>query len=132
MSADATRLRFLVDMPVARRVAEWLRAQGHDATHTAERGLQRATDADLFRVAAAEQRIVLTLDLDFGAIAARSRGVAVSVLLLRLADLRGPAVIARRAEVLPVAAPELLRGAVVTVEESRVRVRRLPIGSEDV
>ncbi|HEX9841761.1 MAG TPA: DUF5615 family PIN-like protein [bacterium] len=131
MSGDAAHLRFLVDMPVARRVADWLRKQEHDVVHLSERGLQRATDAELFTLAAAEQRTILTSDLDFAAIAALSRGAAASVLLLRLSDMRSQAVIQRLNAALPACTPALLQGAVVTVDATRVRIRRLPIGTAE-
>ena len=34
-------MRFLADMGVSPRVVDWLRAQGHDARHLREEGLQR-------------------------------------------------------------------------------------------
>jgi len=55
-------------MGVARRVVEWLRDQGHDARHLREEELQRLPDDQIFRKAVAENRVVLTLDLDFGEI----------------------------------------------------------------
>ncbi len=59
-------MRFLADMGVAVRIVEWLRAQGHDAKHLRQEGLQRMIDRDIFRKAATEGRVVLTFDLDFG------------------------------------------------------------------
>ncbi len=61
-------MRFLVDACVDIRVAEWLRNQGHDAVHLREQKLQRTPDAEIFRRAVAEDRCVLTFDLDFGEI----------------------------------------------------------------
>jgi predicted nuclease of predicted toxin-antitoxin system len=57
-------MRFLADMGVAVRIVEWLRAQGHDAKHLRQEGLQRMIDRDIFRKAATEGRVVLTFDLD--------------------------------------------------------------------
>jgi predicted nuclease of predicted toxin-antitoxin system len=58
-------MRFLADMGVDQRIVDWLRAQGHDAIHLREQGLFRAADEDIFAKAIAENRIVLTFDLDF-------------------------------------------------------------------
>ncbi len=63
-------MRFLADMGVAPKVVAWLKEQGHDAWHLAERGLERLPDPEIFGRAAEEQRIVLTFDLDFGEILA--------------------------------------------------------------
>jgi predicted nuclease of predicted toxin-antitoxin system len=72
---------------------------------------------------------VLTFDLDFGEIVALSHGRKASVVLFRLHNPRTPRVTERLAAVLADCVPALERGAVVIVEESRHRVRVLPLGS---
>jgi predicted nuclease of predicted toxin-antitoxin system len=88
-------MRFLADMGVAMRVVEWLRDQGYDARHLREEELQRLPDDQIFRKAVAENRVVLTLDLDFGEIVAFSGQQNVSVVLFRLQNTRTPHVIDR-------------------------------------
>jgi predicted nuclease of predicted toxin-antitoxin system len=122
-------MRFLGDMGVSWRVIEWLRAAGHDAVHLRDEGLQRLPNGDIFQKGFAEQRIVLTFDLDFGEILAGSAGQTVSVVLFRLHDTRTQHVIERLKTVLEQSSAELLSGAIVVVEEGRHRVRKLPIGS---
>jgi predicted nuclease of predicted toxin-antitoxin system len=120
-------MRFLADMGIAMRVVEWLRDHGHDARHLREEELQRLPDGQIFHKAVAENR-VLTLDLDFGEIVAFSGQQNVSVVLFRLQNTRAPHVIDRLRVVLPETLSALEQGAVVVVEESRFRIRRLPIG----
>jgi predicted nuclease of predicted toxin-antitoxin system len=120
-------MRFLADMGVDQRVVDWLRAQGHDAVHLREQGLQRLPDADVFAKAIAEGRIILTFDLDFGEILALSGGTVVSVILFRLNNTRTPFVQQRLAAVLAAAADALAKGAIIVVEDGRHRVRDLPI-----
>jgi predicted nuclease of predicted toxin-antitoxin system len=79
-------MRFLVDACVDVRVGEWLRAQGHDAVHLREQGLQRLANGEIFRKAVAENRCVLTFDLDFSEIAALAGQSKGSVILVRLGD----------------------------------------------
>lgn len=122
-------MRFLADMGVSQRVVEWLRANGHDALHLRDEGLQRLPNGEIFQKAAREQRIVLTFDLDFGEILAASAGQIVSVVLFRLRNTRADFVIQRLDDVLKRSSAELLHGAVVVVEDGRHRVRTLPIGS---
>jgi len=122
-------MRFLGDMGVSRRVIEWLRAAGHDAVHLRDEGLKRLSNGDIFQKGFAEQRIVMTFDLDFGEILAGSAGQVVSVVLFRLHDTRTEHVIERLQNVLDQSSAELLSGAIVVVEEGRHRVRKLPIGS---
>jgi predicted nuclease of predicted toxin-antitoxin system len=119
-------VRFLADMGVAPKVVAWLKEQGHDVWHLAERGLERLPDAEIFRRAAEEQRIVLTFDLDFGEILALSGGTT-SVILFRLRARRTPHVIERLGSVLAESSLQVTRGAIVVVEDRRHRVRLLPL-----
>lgn len=121
-------MRFLGDMCVDVRVIEWLRSVGHDAVHLREEQLHRLPDGEVFVKGRAEGRIVLTLDLDFGEIAAFSKGEHASVILFRLHNTRFAHVIRRLAAVLEQSRDSLEKGAVIVVEESRHRVRYLPIG----
>lgn len=123
-------MRFLADMGVSQGVVEWLRAEGHDATHLREEGLQRLPNGDIFKKATTEGRIVLTFDLDFGEIVAFLGESKTSVILFRLHNTRTQHVIDRLKEVLEESRQALEEGAVVVVEEGRHRVRRLPIGGK--
>jgi predicted nuclease of predicted toxin-antitoxin system len=108
-------------------VVDWLRAQGHEAVHLREEGMQRSPDADIFAKAGAENRVILTFDLDFGEILALSAGATISVVLFRLNNTRTPNVIKRLAAVLSADADPLAKGAIIVVEDGRHRVRDLPI-----
>jgi predicted nuclease of predicted toxin-antitoxin system len=121
-------MRFLADMGVSQRVVEWLRAGGHHAVHLREEGLQRLPNGEIFQKAGREQRVVMTFDLDFGEILAASGGQIVSVIWFRLRNTRADNVIRRLDDVLAQSSADLLQGAIVVVEDSRHRVRRLPIG----
>jgi predicted nuclease of predicted toxin-antitoxin system len=121
---------FLADMGVAPKVVAWLKQQGHDVWHLSDRGLERLPDPEIFQRAAEEGRIVLTFDLDFGEILALSGGNT-SVVLFRLHSRRTPRVIDRLARVLADTESHLQRGAIVVVEDSRHRVRLLPLGDKE-
>ena len=123
-------MRFLADVNIDMRVVAWLRESGHEATHLREEGLHRMADADIFARAAVEDRIVLTFDLDFADIAAATSGKATSVILLRLQNTRTAFVLRRLATVLESSRLPLEHGAVVVVEDARLRFRYLPIGTE--
>jgi predicted nuclease of predicted toxin-antitoxin system len=120
-------MRFLADMGVDQRIVDWLRTQGHDAVHLREQGLHRAADADIFAKAIAEDRIVLTFDLDFGEILALAGAAVVSVILFRLNNTRTPFVQKRLEAVLAADATALVQGAIIVLEDGRHRVRDLPI-----
>jgi predicted nuclease of predicted toxin-antitoxin system len=120
-------VRFLADMGVSLRVTEHLRGAGHDVVHLRDEGLQRLPDDEIFAKAIAERRIVLTFDLDFGEIAARCTDTWTSVIVFRLANATSPHVIQRLEDTLPRLGEALEKDAVVVIEESRVRIRHLPI-----
>lgn len=121
-------MRFLVDACVDVRVGDWLRRQGHDAVHLSEQELQRSTDGEIFRKAVTERRCVLTFDLDFGEIAALSGATKGSVIVFRLGNPGLDRVVDRLAVVLAESSEAIEKGAVISVEEARHRVRYLPIG----
>ena len=123
-------MKFLADMGVAQRIVKWLRSEGHDAIHLREDRLHRLPNGAIFEKAYAESRVILTFDLDFGEIVALSGGKPVSVILLRLHNTRTPHVIERLKKVLKDSGDDLEKGAIVVVEESRHRTRRLPIGTD--
>jgi predicted nuclease of predicted toxin-antitoxin system len=121
-------MRFLADMGVDIRVVRWLRENGHDAKHLRDEGLHRIPNGEIFVKAISEDRVIVTFDLDFGEIVALSQGEKASVILLRLHNTRTPHLIKRLATVLADATEALEQGAVVVVEESRHRIRYLPLG----
>jgi len=51
-------MKFLADMGVSQRVAEFLRADGHDIIHLRELGMQKLPNGDIFLKAFVEGRIV--------------------------------------------------------------------------
>jgi len=114
-------MRFLVDRCAGRRLAEWLRIQGHDVVESRERGPDPG-DRTLLAWASTEGRALITMDKDFGGLI--FLGGASHCGLVRLPDV--PA--ARRIELMH----QLLRehraaletGAVLTVRGDRVRISR--------
>ena len=58
-------MKFLVDRCAGRRLAEWIRQQGHDVVESCELGPDPGDHA-LLEIAANEKRILITIDTDFG------------------------------------------------------------------
>lgn len=120
-------MKFLADMGLARSTVAFVRAQSYDAVHLRDKGLQRLSDDEIVKKAVDEGRIILTHDLDFGRIVAVSGDTVPSVITFRLQDMRPTQVNGYLAEVLARFTAELEAGALVSINEQAIRVRRLPI-----
>lgn len=114
-------------MGVSSRTVEWLRSNGHDALHLRDEGLQRLPDPDIMAKALQEERILLTMDLDFPQLLAASGGRFPSVIVFRLSSERPENVNDKLAEVLERFTPQLEEGAIVSVRDSLTRIRKLPL-----
>jgi predicted nuclease of predicted toxin-antitoxin system len=120
-------MRFLADMGLARSTVAFLQELGHAAKHLRDEGLQQLDDERIVEKALAEQRIILTHDLDFARIVAVSQARLPSVITFRLADMRPAQVNAFLIEALDHFAEQLEMGALVSISEQGIRVRRLPM-----
>jgi predicted nuclease of predicted toxin-antitoxin system len=121
-------LRFLVDNALSLQVARRLERAGHDAVHVRDRRMQAAPDEEVFELAWREGRILVSADTDFAAILARRERSNPSLILFRRASQRRPeAQVALLLANVSNLREELEAGCVAVLEETRVRVRRLPI-----
>jgi predicted nuclease of predicted toxin-antitoxin system len=114
-------LRFLVDRCAGRRLADWLRSQGHDVVEVRATGRDPG-DAALLRRAADDARILVTIDTDFGAlIHLRAQAHAG---LIRLPDVPAARRIELMAQILADHAEAELSQVLVTIKGSRIRISR--------
>lgn len=120
-------MRLLLDQGLPRGAAALLREAGWDAEHVGERGMARAEDSAILEVARQEQRIVITLDADFHALLAVSGNDTPSVLRIREEGLNSTAVANLIQRVFTLAHSDLEQGALVTVSNGKLRIKRLPI-----
>ena len=121
-------MRFLVDASMSPVVVEELRGAGHDAVHVGEVLRLDASDADILVHAARGGFVIVAADTDFGELLAARKAAEPSVVLFHRQTGRRP-----REQTgllltnLPSVEADLRDGAVVVIEEQRVRIRALPI-----
>jgi predicted nuclease of predicted toxin-antitoxin system len=120
-------IRVLLDQGLPRTAAGRLRERGWDVQHVSERGMSQAEDAAIIEVARHERRVVVTLDADFHALLAVSGAQEPSVLRIRMEGLKADRVASLIEQVFSVAGNELASGAMVTVLDGKIRIKRLPI-----
>ena len=124
-------MRFLADAGLSPVTVDFLVQLGHEAVHVRMLGMQRSPDLDVVDRARTDSSIVLTFDLDFGDVLALGVLDKPSVIIFRLADERPESVNHRLAAVLEQCSAALDSGALILVEDTRYRVRKLPIGRAD-
>lgn len=116
-------MKFMVDRCAGRRLAEWLRSEGHDVVESRTLGPDPG-DRELLSRSAEEGRILVTIDTDFGALIygehAKDAG------LVRLPDVPAARRIQLMQEILRQHGASLGPGCVVTVRGNRIRVSRAP------
>jgi predicted nuclease of predicted toxin-antitoxin system len=88
-------MRFLVDNPLSPILAALLTRAGHDALHVRTIELHRAEDIVIFDRAAAEDRVVVSADTDFGELLAARNVQKPSVIQFRGPGSRTPDALAR-------------------------------------
>ncbi len=122
-------ISILLDQGLPRSAASLLRDEGWDALHTGDIGLSRSTDRQILEFARNEQRVIITLDSDFHTILALTNASTPSVIRIRLEGLRGPDLALLIKKLWPRVEPQVKKGAMVTVTESGIRIRNIPVFS---
>jgi predicted nuclease of predicted toxin-antitoxin system len=122
-------LKLVIDMNLSPLWVAYLGERGIEAEHWSQIGPYSAPDEEIFSHCRHVRSVLLTHDLDFGAILARSAASGPSV-QLRADDLTpakiGPAVGATLRQ----EQSTLEAGALISIDLARRRIRALPLGPE--
>jgi len=108
----------------------WVRGladAGVEATHWSTLGAMNAPDSEIMAYAKVNDYVVLTHDLDFGAILAATHGEKPSVVQIRAEDVSPDVIGTQVVAALQQMAVELEEGALITVDPNRTRLRVLPL-----
>lgn len=122
-------MKLLIDMNLSPRWVGLLTGAGIEAAHWSALGAPNATDSEIMAYAKAKDCVVLTHDLDFGAILAATQGEKPSVVQIRSEDVNPDAIGAQVIAALRQMASALEEGALLTIDPKRTRLRVLPLQS---
>ena len=120
-------MKIVIDMNLSPAWCALLAEHGHEAIHWQAVGSPSAADAIILRWARHNGFVVFTNDLDFGAILAATSIQAPSVVQLRGKDITPQYADAYLLAALSCYASELEKGALLSIDQERCRVRMLPI-----
>jgi predicted nuclease of predicted toxin-antitoxin system len=120
-------MKLLLDQGLPRSTVLQLSKTGIEAVHVGEIGMATAEDAEILAFAEQQSRVVVTLDADFHTLLARFGGAGPSVIRVRIEGLRAAGLADLLKNVLEICEEDLGKGAMVSVTEKAVRVRRLPL-----
>lgn len=81
-------MKFLVDVGIGKKVENWLKENGFDVLSVRDID-SRAKDSQILRWAVDQQRMIISMDKDFGELVYNSGMHHAGVLILRLEDADG-------------------------------------------
>jgi len=120
-------MKVLVDMNLSPGWVNFLAEAGFEAVHWSDVGEGNAPDSELMQWAVEYGYVVLTADLDFGAILAATQGRGPSVVQVRSDILTPRAIGGAVLAAIRQSQQELLDGALISVDAGRARLRILPL-----
>ncbi len=124
-------MKLLVDMNLSPRWASVLSRAGLEVIHWSKLGLAYAPDHEIMAYAAEHGYVVFTNDLDFGVILAETKAERPSVVQVRVGNLRPEVIGLKVTDVLHQLLADLERGAFVSIDPKKTRVRVLPLGPRE-
>jgi predicted nuclease of predicted toxin-antitoxin system len=123
----APSLRFIADMNLSLLTVNALRRDGWDIVRVSDFLPANATDDAILAWARRPDSVLVTQDLDFSTLLALEGFSRPSLITLRLSDTDPDVVTSRLRRIIAQVEQALREGSAVTVDDTNVRIRRLPI-----
>jgi predicted nuclease of predicted toxin-antitoxin system len=124
-------MKILIDMNLPPRWVQVFAEEGWEAFHWSQVGALNASDREIITWARENGYVVFTHDLDFSALLAAMQGEGPSVIQIRTQNILPAAIGDLVIDSLKRFRSELEKGAIITLDPGRARVRILPLrGSE--
>ena len=123
-------MKLVLDMNLSPRWIEILVEQGWETVHWSSVGDARASDRSIMAWARDNGHVVVTHDLDFGALLAASSAEKPSVIQVRIRDVMPQSMAPILIDALRRFEQDLEQGALVVIDPTHARVRILPLGPQ--
>jgi predicted nuclease of predicted toxin-antitoxin system len=119
-------MKFLLDANIPYSSSGVFKSLGHEAIHVSDVGLARSSDEQIIRYAKRTQSIIVTRDMDFGALVVYHKMSAYGIVILKLPFTSTASSINVSLKVfLETVDPSNLTQSLVVVEGDRYRIRKL-------
>ncbi len=117
----------LLDQGLPHSLTKLLQDAGIDAVHVGELGMSSAKDIEIIKYSKENNCTIITLDSDFHTLLALALESIPSVIRIRIEGLKAVDYLPILQQVIRTCEEDLDHGCVISVQESQIRVRRLPI-----
>jgi predicted nuclease of predicted toxin-antitoxin system len=116
-------MEFKIDENLPIEAKQLLQEAGHDAALVRDQQLEGKPDSDIVLVCQRENRVLITLDMDFADIRAYPPSQHAGIVVLRLKHGDKVSVLSSLSHLIPMLSAEPVRGHLWIVEKRRVRIR---------
>lgn len=120
-------MKLIADVNISPITVKILKEKGYDIIRVTEVLSPSASDNEIIRLAIKEDAVIVTQDLDFSAIIAKSGLRKPSVISIRTSDARPDFIAKLLLTLIPLIKNELHEGAIISVNEREYRVRKIPV-----
>lgn len=115
-------MKFKIDENLPVEFTDELRAIGHDAITVLEQRMGGAADEDLFSVCIDEDRILMTMDIDFADIRVYPPSVSPGIIVFRIQPQDKNRLLYCLGRIIPLLGKEQIVRMLWIVEEDRIRI----------
>jgi len=119
--------KFIADIHISPLTIKELQKKGYDIIRVTDKLPATSLDKEIIQLAYQEKAVIITQDLDFSAIIAQSGLNGPSVISLRVANAKPDIITRILITMLPLIEAELREGAIVSIDETEYRIKKLPV-----
>ena len=120
-------MKFLVDENIPSSFSDEMKKVGYNVRHVTEVGLKATDDNEIVSFARKSGEIIITYDLDFSRIISLLAYDSPSLITLRVSILNSDTFLKIIDEVVKSCKSDLKTGAMISVDDDRMRIRMLPV-----